>query len=81
MEENRACRMVTSMAERTAKMVLFSATGDEKSLSNSRKADIISMHSAPSMTQCSGGNRAAASAPLLEFAYMHARFHALTFFF
>lgn len=65
----RTCKMVTSMADSTAKMVRFSATGFEKSLSNSRNADIMSRLSAPSITQCSGGSSAAASAPLLEFAY------------
>lgn len=56
------------MADSTAKMVRFSATGFEKSESKSRKALSSSSASDASMTQCSGGSSALARAPRRELA-------------
>ena len=67
-EHAHTCRMDTSMAESTAKMVRFSATGFEKSESKRRNAESSSSASEASMTQCSGGSSALASAPRRELA-------------
>jgi hypothetical protein len=64
----QTCNMETSIAERTANIVRFSATGVVKSESKSRKALRSSIVNDPSITQCNGGRRADANAPRRELA-------------